>query len=262
MDRVHRLSFKEKIESVSKRNNSRIVLALDIPIDESEALLKRALKIIDVTNDQICAVKFNRHLILPLGLFSGVQKLLTKVSEYGLPTIMDCKINDIGNTNKIIAKYYFSAGFNALTANPFVGWKEGLEPVFDVARKYNSGVILLVFMSHKGSTEGYGQNIIVNEMGSASPQYKVFTQKALTWGADGVVVGATFPNKIREIYSTLGKTIPIYSPGVGAQGGKIEDVIKHGGRYIIVGRTITMSKDPQKIAKSLRIVAQKALLKE
>ena len=93
-------------------------------------------------------------------------------------------------------------------------------------------------------------------------KYKVFTQKALIWGADGVVVGATFPNKIREVYSTLGKTTPIYSPGVGVQGGKIEDAIKHGAKYVIVGRTITMSENPQKIAKSLRITAQKALLKE
>ena len=251
--------FKEKIKSVSESNKSPIILALDIPIYEPNVLFKKAIKIIDAVNDQICAVKFNRHLILPLGLFSKIRKLVTKINEYGLPTIMDCKINDIGNTNKIIAEYYFSAGFDALTANPFIGWQEGMQPVFEVAKKFSTGVILLVFMSHGGSTEGYGQNVIVNEKGNTSPQYKVFAQKALTWGADGVVVGATFPDKIREVYSTLGKTIPIYSPGIGAQGGRIEDAVRNGARYVIVGRVITMNKNPQKVAKSLQNIAQKAL---
>jgi orotidine-5'-phosphate decarboxylase len=43
---------------------------------------------------------------------------------------MDCKVNDIGSTNQVIAEYY-TAGFDALIANPFVGWEEGLELIFD-----------------------------------------------------------------------------------------------------------------------------------
>jgi orotidine-5'-phosphate decarboxylase len=204
-------------------------------------------------------VKFNRHLILPLGLFSGVKKLLKKVTKYNLPAIMDCKINDIGNTNKLIAEYYYSAGFDAVTANPFVGWKGGLHPVFEVAEKYGKGVILLVYMSHPGSSEGYGQTVITEQKCKQIPQYRIFAEKAIEWGADGVVVGATFPDKIQDIYSILGREIPIYSPGVGTQGGNVRTTIIHGARYLIVGRTITMSTNPSRAAEQLKIKGQRAL---
>jgi len=39
--------------------------------------------------------------------------------------IMDAKVNDIGNTNQVIAEYYFSAGFDAIIANPFVVGMKG-----------------------------------------------------------------------------------------------------------------------------------------
>ena len=113
--------------------------------------------------------------------------------------IMDAKVNDIGNTNQIIAEYYFAAGFDAIIANPFVGWEEGLKPLFEVSKQLNRGVILLTYMSHRGASEGYGQTIIDAETGEKTPQYISFARKALTWGADGVVVGATVPQKIAEV---------------------------------------------------------------
>lgn len=251
------MPFKQKIEESSQKKESNIILALDLPPAESDVLLHKALTILDAVEDHICAVKFNRHLILPLGLFAGVQKLLKRATEYGLPTIMDCKINDIGSTNKIIAEHYYKAGFNALTANPFVGWKEGMQPVFEIAKQYDRGVILLVFMSHEGSSEGYGQEVFVKKTRLPTSQYEIFAQKALEWGADGVVVGATFPKRIEEVHSILGKSVPIYSPGVGAQGGKIEDAVRRGARYLIVGRAITMTENPLQAAKNLKIAAQK-----
>jgi orotidine-5'-phosphate decarboxylase len=170
-------------------------------------------------------------------------------------TIMDCKINDIGSTNQTIAEYYYVAGFDALTANPFVGWEEGLKPVFEVARRLQRGVVLLVYMSHKGASEGYGQTICNAETGEKIPQYMSFAKKALKWNADGVVVGATYPEKIREIHEMLGGKIPIYSPGIGVQGGAIESALKAGARYLIVGRTITLAENPAETAKKIRDLA-------
>jgi orotidine-5'-phosphate decarboxylase len=141
---------------------------------------------------------------------------------------MDCKANDIGNTNQIIAEYYFAAGFDALIANPFVGWEEGLQPIFAVAKKQQRGIILLAYMSHKGAAEGYGQTLIDPETGNPTAQYISFAKKALKWNADGAVVGATLPNKIREIREVLGEAVSIYSPGVGAQGGAAETARKAG----------------------------------
>jgi len=208
--------------------------------------------VLDAVHPYVCAVKLNRQLLLPLGLFEGVQKILKLAREYGLPTIMDCKLNDVGHTNRIIAEYYFEAGFNAVTANPFIGWENGLQPVFKLAHKAGRGVILLVYMSHKGAKEGYGQTVLNNKTGSAVPQYILFAKKALMWKADGAVVGATSPDKIREAHNVLKEKVPIYSPGVGVQGGRIEGAVRAGARYLIIGRKITLAEDPAAVAKKAR----------
>jgi len=246
------------MEQTAKNKKSNIILALDFPFEKPEnreKLFTKAEHTLEAVHPYICAVKFNRHLILPLGLFNGVQKLIEKVHDVGLMAIMDCKVNDIGSTNQTIADYYYAAGFDALIVNPFVGWEEGLKPVFDVARKLERGIILLVYMSHKAAWEGYGQTIHDTETCEKMLQYVSFAKKALKWDADGVVVGATYPERIREVCGILGKKIPIYSPGIGAQGGKIQSALKAGASYLIVGRTITLSENPAETAKEIRDLA-------
>lgn len=243
--------FQQKMENASEKARSKIVLALDLPPEKPDKLLSKSLAILEKVHEHICAVKLNHHLVLPLGLFNGIQKILSMAKHYELPTIMDCKINDIGETNRIITYYYYNAGFDALTANPFVGWDEGLQPVFQIARERGKGVLLLVYMSHKGSPEGYGQTI---ESGNKKmvPQHVVFAQKAVEWMADGAIVGATYPEKIKEIYPILADRVPIYSPGVGTQGGDVETAIEAGAKYLIVGRSITLSNEPDEMARRLR----------
>jgi orotidine-5'-phosphate decarboxylase len=253
------LLFKQRIEKVSRRNKTDIVLALDFPYQNPEdrkMLLAKAENVLDVVNPYVCAVKINHHLVLPLGVFDGVQALVNRVHEHGLQAIIDCKANDIGNTNQIIAEYYFEAGFDALIANPFVGWTEGLKPIFTVAHEKDHGVILLTYMSHKAAAEGYGQTIINPETGNPIPQYVAFAQKALMWKADGAIVGATVPDKIREIHGLLGEEVPIYSPGVGAQGGTAKAARNAGARYVIVGREITQADDPVEASRKLATLAR------
>lgn len=212
----------------------------------------------DAVNPYLCAIKFNHHLVLPLGLFDGVEKLVKRAHDLGLMTIMDCKVNDIGSTNQTIAEYYYVAGFDALIANPFIGWEEGLQPIFDVARRLQRGVILLVYMSHKAAPEGYGQTIFDAELGEKMLQYVSFAKKALKYKADGAIVGATFPEKIKEVYKILGENVPIFSPGIGAQGGEIMPAFEAGARYLIVGRSITGAEDPAESAKQIRDLARSA----
>ena len=247
------MSFKEKMEKTAKKKESDIVLALDFPFrspDKRDELLVEAQGVLEAVHPYVCAVKINHHLVLPLGTFGGVQKLVKLIHEKGLLAIMDCKANDIGATNQVIAEYYYAAGFDAVIANPFIGWEEGLKPIFDTARKLQRGVILLTYMSHKGASEGYGQTVC-DENGAATSQYVSFAKKALKWGADGSVVGATYPEKIREIYGILGENVPIYSPGIGVQGGAAETALKAGARYLIVGRDITLAQSPSAAAKKL-----------
>jgi len=244
--------FKSIIKTAAKKASSNIVLALDLTHDDREMLLRNAIGTLEKVYQYICAVKINRQLVLPLGLFNGVRKILKQTESMGLPVIMDCKINDVGHTNLEIAKRYFEAGFDAVTVNPFVGWEGGLQPVFELAKKLGRGIIVLVYMSHKAAWEGYGQTVYDPSKKKNRPQYLIFAEKALSWGADGAVVGATYPEKIREVYEVLKDSVPIYSPGVGAQGGSLEAAIKAGARYLIVGRSIIQASDPAEAAKTIR----------
>jgi orotidine-5'-phosphate decarboxylase len=230
-------------------------LALDFPFnspENHEELLAKAQDVLEQVHPYICAVKINHHLVLPLGLFSGVKQLVTQIHQKGLLAIIDCKANDIGATNQVIAKYYYAAGFDALIANPFIGWSEGTKPIFEIAHRFKRGVILLVYMSHKGANQGYGQTIIDEKTSKKMMQYISFAKKALEWAADGVVVGATYPEKIREINEILREEVPIYSPGISVQGGKAKTALRAGAKYLIVGRHITLAQNPGEIAHVLK----------
>jgi orotidine-5'-phosphate decarboxylase len=242
------------MQEAAKSKNSPIILALDFPYESPEnrhKVLAKAQKILKAVHPYICAVKINHQLVLPLGTFDGVHQLVEQIRGQGLLAIMDAKVNDIGATNQVIAEYYYAAGFDALIANPFVGWEEGLKPLFEVSQRLNRGVILLCYMSHKGASEGYGQTIIDSETGEKTLQYVSFARRALKWGADGIVVGATYPQKIAEIKRLVREQVPIYSPGVGAQGGAAETALKTGASYLIVGREITLADDPAQAARRL-----------
>jgi orotidine-5'-phosphate decarboxylase len=242
------------MQEAAQSKNSRIVLALDFPFEAAEnreKVLVKAQRVLKAVHPYVCAVKINHHLVLPLGTFDGVAQLVDQLRGQGLLAIMDAKVNDIGNTNQVIAEYYYAAGFDAIIANPFVGWEEGLKPLFEVSKRLNRGVILLTYMSHKGASEGYGQTIIDPETGEKTEQYVAFAKKALKWGADGVVAGATYPEKIAEIKQILKDKVDIYSPGVGAQGGAAETAVKAGANYLIVGREIVNAGDPAQAARRL-----------
>jgi len=248
------MSFKAKMEEIASSKGSRLILALDLPFENPlnrQKLVSKAQNILEAVSPYVCAVKINHHLVLPLGTFDGVKDIVHEIHEKGLMAIMDAKVNDIGSTNQVISEYYFEAGFDALIANPFVGWEDGLKPIFEVSRRLDRGVILLVYMSHRGASEGYGQTVLDSDSGKSVAQYVAFARKALKWGADGVVVGATHPEKIREIKEILKNEVPIYSPGVGAQGGNADIALQAGASYLIVGREITMAENPGQAASKL-----------
>jgi orotidine-5'-phosphate decarboxylase len=248
------VSFKARMQEAAKSKRSPLVLALDFPftpLGNREELVAKAQRVLKAVHPYICAVKINHHLVLPLGTFDGAQQLVEQIRGQGLLVIMDAKVNDIGATNQVIAEYYYAAGFDALIANPFVGWEEGLKPLFEVSKRLNRGVILLTYMSHMGAAEGYGQTVIDAETGEQLPQYVSFARKAVKWEADGVVVGATHPEKIVEVKKILKENVAIYSPGVGAQGGGAEAAVRAGADYLIVGREIVNAADPVVAARRL-----------
>lgn len=248
--------FREKLKKSARENESRLVLALDLSLsvlekDFKRRLLEKARQVLSEVEEHIVGVKINFQLLLPLGLFDGLQLLIEDAANYGLISVADCKLNDVVHTNEWASRHFFDAGFDALIANPFVGWRGGLERVFSVAKNYGRGVILLVYMSHPGADEGYGQRV-VDDNGGTRFQYEVFAEKSKSWGAEGVVVGATQPKIIEKVSKIVGGEIPIFSPGIGFQGGVISEAFGAGTSYAIVGRSIYQSENPKQSAKEIK----------
>jgi orotidine-5'-phosphate decarboxylase len=251
--------FADKIDKIAEEKKSNIVLALDIVGLPREKLLEKSLKLIEETSESICAVKINRQLLLPLGLSSGVDQIVKHAHRFNIQTIMDCKLSDVGFTNRFMAEKFFETGFDALTASPYVGWEGGLKPVFELAEDKGRGILVLVYMSHPGADQTFGGALIKSREGKLAQAYRVFAEWALEWRADGAVVGATKPEKILEVYGILKNRVPIYSPGVGFQGGDAKVSVRAGAKFLIVGRSIFKAEKPGEAAEFIRVAALEAL---
>jgi orotidine-5'-phosphate decarboxylase len=252
-------TFRSRMAKRVGTTGTPIILALDLPLkdgEKTEDLKQRALNLLEATADCVCAVKVNAPLLLPLGI-EGVAEILARAHGLGLQTIMDAKINDVGHMNMFYGKTFFHAGFDAVIANPLVGWEEGLQGVFEGAARHQAGVILLAYLSHKAAGESYGLEVKM-EGGDVKPLYRVFLERAVAWKADGVVVGATHLEKVREASVFLEGRVPIYSPGVGAQGGSLEACLAAGTTYPIIGRAIVEAEDPGRAALGFKEMVMKA----
>ncbi|MDG6942446.1 MAG: orotidine-5'-phosphate decarboxylase [Nitrososphaerota archaeon] len=237
--------FNERIVEASLKRGSKVVLALDFAGPYGERLDK-AVRVLDKTKEYLAAVKVNHHLLLPFGL-QGIQAVIDTCKDEGLPLIADLKMNDIESTNMNIVDALLDYGFDAVIANPFVGREEGLGKVIERVHSKKGGILLLVYMSHKGADEGYSLRLEGGE-----PLYRVFAERAKIWGADGVIVSAKSAERIAETRQIVGSKCLIFSPGVGAQGGDATSGISAGANFVLVGRAITESHDPAKIAAQLQ----------
>ena len=231
------------LESNHNESGSRIILAADVS-GPYGSRVGTAASLVRSLEKRIVAVKLNWHLLLPFGAL-GVAELAETCQAAGLPLFADMKINDIGATNVEAAEILFSNGFDAVIANPFVGYKEGIEELLAKGRETGKGVILLVYMSHGGAREGYGLKV------GGEPLYMAFARKTKRWGADGAVVSSKSPSIIRRVRSVLREEQVILSPGVGFQGGDARDAVAAGADYVIVGRSIVGAKDPSAAVDAL-----------
>jgi orotidine-5'-phosphate decarboxylase len=242
-------SFRERIGNSSKYKNSQIVLSLD-PSPRSD-LIRFVKETITLLKEHICAIKMNFHLILPLSI-SQISEINDLIHSYELQSIADIKLNDIISTNEIAIGYLLKMGFDAVIVNPLIG-KNALQFAVNQANKMNAGIIALIYMSHPGAKEGFGINVIKqakNSNNKITSMYKVFLEYAYTSQVDGIVVGATQIDILKEISSQ--KKAPIYSPGFGTQGGDIKQAAKSGTDYFIIGSSIIGSKDPLNVVKEIQ----------
>jgi len=237
-------TFKTRLSKIAKTNGT-VILANDYDISVKN-LENKTIQNIKKLHPYLCAIKLNFHLLLPLGR-KEIMKITKTANKYGLQTIADIKLNDIGNTNRVTTENLWDLGFDAVIANPIMGL-DSLKNLVKSAHQNQKGVITLCHMSAPEAKLSYDLEI---KMKKKQQLYQLFLDWALTAKVDGIVVGATFPKIIQYCSKKAGKNLSIFSPGVGTQGGNANDVILSGTNYLIVGRTILNSKTPINVAKEL-----------
>ena len=239
-------TFKTRLSQISK-SNGKVILANDY--DSSvKNLQNKTIQNIEKLNPYLCGIKLNFHLLLPLSA-KEIIKINKTAHDYGLQTIADIKLNDIGNTNRVTTEHLWNLGFDAVIANPIMGL-DSLKNLVKSSHKEQKGVITLCHMSAPEAKLSYDMEI---KMDKKQQLYQLFLNWALTAKVDGIVVGATFPKIIQYCSKQAGKNLSIFSPGVGTQGGNASEVISSGTNYLIVGRTILNAKNPVAVAKKLHL---------
>ncbi len=143
--------------------------------------------------------------------------------------IADAKRGDIGSTaaRQAVALYDI-LGCDAVTANPYLG-SEAIEPLIDRGDRF---AYLLCRTSNPGAGELQGLEVAADPaLGApAEPLYARVARRAQTWGPGGTVgliVGATAPVELERIRG-IAPGLALLVPGVGAQGGEVEPVLRYG----------------------------------
>lgn len=179
--------------------------------------------IIDATQDICVAYKPNIAFYEALGPkgWESLKKTIDYIPDHCM-TIADAKRGDIGNTSTYYAKTFFEyLNCDAITVAPYMG-EDSVTPFTAFENKW---VILLALTSNKGALDFQFQTDVNGE-----ELYKKVLKKSTKWGTPEnlmYVVGATRAEGIGEVR----KLVPDHFflvPGVGAQGGSLEDVANYG----------------------------------
>jgi len=238
--------FKTRISQSS--TDSKIILANDYDTTNKK-IVSQTIQNIKSLHKFLCGIKLNFHVLLPLGK-KEIIRINKTAHQYGLQTIADIKLNDIGNTNQITSKTLWDFGFDAIIVNPIMGPKS-LKKIVTEAHKRDKGVIALCHMSAPEAKASYEINVKISKNSKPKPLYQLFLKWAISNKADGIIVGATFPKIVNDCKKITGKKLDIYSPGIGVQGGNAKKAIANGSDFLIVGRTILDSKNPVRTVKQL-----------
>jgi orotidine-5'-phosphate decarboxylase len=217
-------------------------------------------RIVDATQDLCVSYKPNSAFYESRGV-KGLQSLIStwKYLPKDCLSIIDAKRGDIGNTSDNYAKAFFKEeasgmSFDAITVTPYMG-NDSVTPYLKYDGKW---VIILALTSSIGSKDFQylqtGENFL----------YETVIQKANTWaGADRLmyVVGATKSTEFTNIRKYAPDNF-LLVPGVGAQGGSLEDVCKYGmtkdcGLLVNSSRGIIYASDGKDFADAARVEALK-----
>jgi len=220
--------------------------------DQNTARLNFCLDIIEQVKEFAIAAKPNEQYILGFTKQQH-QELTQAIRAAGMLSILDCKLNDIGETVKSGIFHLAECGYDAVTFNPLAGnLSEAVKLAHDFARSvrgYELGIMVLVLMSNPEATR-YMKDAVLDGI----PLFLRIADDVKSCGADGCVVGATghvTEGDIKSIRARAGEDKIFLVPGVGAQKGDPEKVIRAAGENLIinVGRGIIYSPNPKEEAK-------------
>ena len=235
------------------------LLATDDPVFEFNK------SIIDATIDVAIAYKPNIAFYEALGIpgWVSLQKTVNYLEKYRneIFLIADAKRGDIGNTSAQYAKAFFDKtdsgfDFNAVTVAPYMG-EDSVSPFLSHVGKW---VVLLALTSNKGAHDFQFQKIITPD--GEKHLFEQVLETSRQWGtADNMmfVVGATQATMLEGIR----KIIPdhfLLVPGVGAQGGSLQEVAKYGmnpqcGLLVNASRSILYASAGTDFAEQARLEA-------
>lgn len=181
--------------------------------------------IIDATHDLCVSYKPNMAFYEAYGLkgWQSLEKTITYINEKypEIFTIADAKRGDIGNTSTMYAKAFLEdLNFDSVTVAPYMG-KDSVEPFLAFENKHT---ILLALTSNDGAFDFQTKNVDGEEL------YKVVIETSKRWKNSQnlmYVIGATKADYFTEIRKLIPESF-LLVPGVGAQGGSLQEVCKYG----------------------------------
>lgn len=207
--------------------------------------------IIDATKDVCVSYKINTAFYESNGLqgWQSMEKTLNYIPK-DIFTIADAKRGDIGNTSTQYAKAFFNAmHFDSITVAPYMG-KDSVKPFLDFENKWT---IVLGLTSNEGA---FDFQYLKNEN---QELFKHVIQKVASWGTDEnlmFVIGATKTAQLKEVREIIPNHF-LLVPGVGAQGGSLEEVSKIGmnadvGLLVNASRQIIFASNGEDFAEKAR----------
>ncbi len=283
------MTRKELFENIKKKQ-SFLCVGLDTDLKKiPEHLLKEEdpiftfnKAIIDATAPYCVAYKPNLAFYEAFGVKGMIAfEKTVKYLKENYPDqfiIADAKRGDIGNTSKMYAQTFFGEyDVDALTVAPYMGedsvtpFLESLTPALSKGEgaTKNHWVILLALTSNKGSFD-----FQLTEDKDGERLFEKVIRKSQEWGNDEnmmYVVGATRGEMFKDIRKVAPKAF-LLVPGIGAQGGSLEEVCKYGmiddcGLIVNSSRAIIYADNTENFAtvageKAKEVQAQMALLVE
>lgn len=250
------MDFKTKLQNAQKKNNSLVCVGLDPDPGKSPKQFEFNKEIIDQTSDLICCFKPQIAFYGAAGIkgFEDLKKTIDYIHKNypDIPVILDGKRADVGHTSEMYAQEVFDFyDADAVTVIPYCGF-DSIEPFF---QRSDRGVFVICRTSNQGASDFQGL-LVGNE-----PLYLKVAQKIVEWNKRYpnvfLEIGATWPEEIGTLRK-LASSMTFLVPGIGAQGGDLEETLNNGltkdkkGLIISSSRGIIYAQNPKEAAQKLR----------